>query len=928
MRPLKLILSAFGSYAGTQELDFTRLGENGLYLICGDTGAGKTTIFDAISYALYDSPSGGGEARADMLRSNKMLRSLYADPSAPTYVSLTFSHHDQVYTIRRSPAYMRRKLRGEGLVEERPTAELTLPDGTIVADRTVNSRLVSLLGLSREQFKQVSMIAQGEFRELLKADTDKRIALFRDLFSTADYGRLQDRLAEDAAAQKRLCDEHRRSIRDALRLIACAPDSACADCLKPLTEDALPPAEADALLSAIICEDEAAEKALTAHLAELEQQRGIALGQQSQALQRQQLLGQLNQSQAALQQAQALSAAAETALQSARTQQAQAALQLEEAAAIEALMPEYDRREAAQKELRALDARQKQLLQATADLRRMIATQEAELKRGREDQAALAGCAAEAERQKHTLDTVERKLADLQALSHEHDALLTARMQQVKLSALCQDAIAATTRAQLAYQNLSAMWYAHQAGHLARELLQPGLPCPVCGSLEHPRPAELPAEAVNKADVEAAEVARDTARQQEHEARRAFDVAASDIQLREKAVSKAALSCLGQTLSDALPGAMEEQRRELFAQKKSASEAQRAASSGADRHAQLSKAIPVLEGNLNGNLTKIQEITTSMASLEATRQALETQIQNASQRLSFPDRASAQQRVSQLRQQSARADKAAADADQAWRSASEAAKAHQGQAEAFQTQLSSIPEYSLSALQAQLLQLDTLRETLTRQSRALIVRLGQNRQLQAQITSARQALVREDQRLSWLTALARTANGRLEGQEKIMLEAYVQMAYFERILLHANRRMRIMSRGQYELVRAASADNKRSQSGLELNVRDYVNNTERSVASLSGGEAFLSSLSLALGMSDEIQAQEGGIDLEVLFVDEGFGSLDEELLRVAIGTLKSLSENHRLVGVISHVQELRERIDRKIIVTKDQTGASHARIEA
>ena len=486
MRPLKLILSAFGSYAGTQELDFTRLGENGLYLICGDTGAGKTTIFDAISYALYDSPSGGGEARADMLRSNKMLRSLYADPSAPTYVTLTFSHHDQVYTIRRSPAYMRRKLRGEGLVEERPTAELTLPDGTIVADRTVNSRLVSLLELSREQFKQVSMIAQGEFRELLKTDTDKRIALFRDLFSTADYGRLQDRLSEDAAAQKRLCDEHRRSIRDALRLITCAPDSPCADRLKPLTEDALPPAEADALLSTIIYEDETAEKALTAHLADLEQQRGIALGQQNQALQRQQLLGQLSQSQAALQQAQALSAAAETALQSARTQQAQAALQLEEAAAIEALMPEYDRREAAQKELRALDARQKQLLQATADLRRIIAAQEAELQRGREEQAALAGCAAEAEKQKHILETVERKLADLQALSNEHDALLTARMQQVKLSALCQDAIAATTRAQLAYQNLSAMWYAHQAGHLARELLQPGLPCPVCGSLEHP----------------------------------------------------------------------------------------------------------------------------------------------------------------------------------------------------------------------------------------------------------------------------------------------------------------------------------------------------------------------------------------------------------------------------------------------------------
>lgn len=139
--------------------------------------------------------------------------------------------------------------------------------------------------------------------------------------------------------------------------------------------------------------------------------------------------------------------------------------------------------------------------------------------------------------------------------------------------------------------------------------------------------------------------------------------------------------------------------------------------------------------------------------------------------------------------------------------------------------------------------------------------------------------------------------------------------------------MKTLSRGQYELVRASVARDKRSQSGLELNVRDYVNDTDRPVASLSGGEAFLASMSLALGMSDEIQAQEGGIELDVLFVDEGFGSLDEDLLRLAVSTLQSLGENHRLVGVISHVAELRERINRKIIVTKTLEGSSRARIE-
>ena len=156
MRPLKLTMSAFGSYAGVQEIDFSRLGDSGLYLICGDTGAGKTTIFDAITYALYGEPSSG-----DGQRNAKMLRSMYAAPDTPTFVELVFTHQGLTYTIRRSPAYMRPKQRGTGLMEEKPSAGLTLPDGSVLADRTVNTTLLELLSLSREQFKQVSMIAQG-----------------------------------------------------------------------------------------------------------------------------------------------------------------------------------------------------------------------------------------------------------------------------------------------------------------------------------------------------------------------------------------------------------------------------------------------------------------------------------------------------------------------------------------------------------------------------------------------------------------------------------------------------------------------------------------------------------------------------------------------------------------------------------------------
>ncbi len=927
MRPLKLTMSAFGSYAGVQELDFTCLGDNGLYLICGDTGAGKTTIFDAIAYALYDAPSGGGEGKAEALRSNKMLRSMYASPATPTYVTLTFLHQGLEYTVRRSPAYMRPKQRGAGLVEEKPAAELTLPDGTVVADRSVNSRLVQLLGLNREQFKQVSMIAQGEFRELLKADTDKRITLFRDLFSTANYSHLQDRLAQDAADQKRICDEHRRIIRDALRTVKCDKAHEQAASLPALWEDELPPAQADEMIADFIIQDEVAEAAIQAALSRSEKEQSDALRQRDQALQRMQLAQQLKQTETQLQQAANRVQQAEMALSLAKLEQPRAVRYMAEAAAIEALFPDYDRLDACLKEARALTVQLQRDKAEQAALQQANAALEAEIVRLKAEQAALADCAAEAERQLQAANEADRQQAELTALAKAWEDLLAAqRTVQLRLQKW-QASIEATSAAQAQYQHLSAAWFSQQAGHLARERLQPGLPCPVCGSLEHPCPAQLPDEAVEKAAVEQAEKCRDAAQVRENAAHRDYDVAASDVKQRSAAVMQQASEMLDVLVPEDLPAAMDDRRTRLSAMQQDTHARLRTAQQGAARHALLMKAIPPKEKDLLGKQARFSELNASLAAQEATVLALHAQVRTLSAHLAYPDKASAQRQIKQLRQQSAAIEEAVAAADAAHRQATGDVQTYQGQTEAYRSQLSAMPEYDLAAIDAYLAALEAARQQTQEQQRALIVRLGRNRQAQETIASARAALAKEDLRLTWLTSLSRTANGRLEGREKIMLEAYVQMAYFERILRHANRRMKALSRGQYELVRAAAAD-KRSQTGLELNVRDHINGTERSVASLSGGEAFLASLSLALGMSDEIQAQEGGVELDVLFVDEGFGSLDDELLRLAVGTLQSLSENHRLVGVISHVAELRERIGRKIVVTKAADGSSRARLEA
>ncbi len=924
MKPLKLTMSAFGSYASVQEIDFRTLGDSGLYLICGDTGAGKTTIFDAIAYALYDAPSGGGESKADALRSTKMLRSMYAAPGTPTYVSLTFSHQGKEYSIRRNPAYMRPSLRGTGMVEEKPSAELTLPDGTVLSDRGVNERLVELLGLNRNQFKQVSMIAQGEFRELLKADTDKRIKLFRELFSTENFSHLQDRLSHDAAEQKHICDEHRRVIREALRTVTASID-ADAEALSALQDDTLPPSVADAQLSAYISADEASESNIQSQLSALDAQHTRLAQQHEMALQRRQLTDHLAQAEEAQRAAEADLKTAQEAFASAKNQQADAVRFNTEAAAIAAHAPEYTRLDNIQRERRELSAQLKKDENEASGLVKEIQNRQAALERCKAEQSTLADCAAEAERQKQAAENIERTMDDLDALLACYNDLVEARRTlQVRVD-LWQACIHATTQAQTEYQRLSAAWISQQAGHLAKDCLHAGEPCPVCGSVEHPAPAVLPDSAVDKASVEAAESNRDDAHRRESTARTDCDIARSRVeQLEANAAARAAQ--LDMLTLDEIPSAAAAQADALRQRLQTANSNLHAAVKGAARFTRLLRELPELEAALARQQSRLNTLTTSLAAQNARAASLEVQAAELLASLPYPDQKTAEAMIMQLRKQAAAIEQALTDADAACRHAADVATTHQGQAKAYRRQLAAMPEYNTERISGEMDAVDIRRKALQQTQRDLIVRLGRNRQAQQQIAAARTALQQDDIRLSWLTELARTANGRLEGREKVMLETYVQMACFERILHHANRRLRTMSRGQYELVRAAAAD-RRSQTGLELNVHDYVNDTERPVASLSGGEAFLASLSLALGMSDEIQAQEGGIELDVLFVDEGFGSLDEDLLRVAIGTLMELSENRRLVGLISHVADLRERIDRKIIVTKGADGTSHARIE-
>ena len=250
----------------------------------------------------------------------------------------------------------------------------------------------------------------------------------------------------------------------------------------------------------------------------------------------------------------------------------------------------------------------------------------------------------------------------------------------------------------------------------------------------------------------------------------------------------------------------------------------------------------------------------------------------------------------------------------------------QGNIDNYSAQLADLPELDEPAERAQLQAIADRMGLLRGQATELAVRLDGNRLAREQISRSSTLLDETEARYRMIRTLSNTANGNLPGKEKLMLETFVQTTFFDRIIARANTRLLVMTSGQYELIRRIQPGTGRSQTGLDLDVIDHYNATTRSVRTLSGGEAFKASLSLALGLSEQIQAQAGGIRLDTMFVDEGFGSLDEESLRQAIAALSGLSSGERLVGIISHVSELKERIDRQIIVIKDRTGGSRASI--
>ena len=928
MRPLRLTLSAFGPYAAQTTLDLEKLGKGGLYLITGDTGAGKTTIFDAITYALYDHSSSG-------IREGSMLRCKYVDDKTPTFVELEFEVHGVRYMVRRNPEYQRPKARGEGMTTEKADATLTYPDDRppVTKAKDVTAAVQEIIGLDYNQFSQIVLIAQGQFTKLLNASTEERSRIFRKLFRTQRYAQLQERLQAEAAALNQQRTAQNAKLDSLLGGLQFSPEDPDAEALRALCAQTVPET-ALTLLDALTARQAAALEEAGTALQTTEAQLDTVQRQLGAAAQAQRLAQQLTARQAEL-------AAARPALDAAR---AEADRHAGDAAQLDALTAQVTQAQSALAAYDALDTLCRQQTEAR-DAARLAAAQ-AHKRRTQLDNLNAALAAAETELS--ALADADTRLLALQTHSTQQAQRGEALAKLEQRLAECQHQAKRAHKAQESYRAAAAAQdEAHarqntlerafldaQAGLLAESLTE-GAPCPVCGSTHHPARALLPHTAPTQAQVEAARQAAAAADRQAQTASAAAQSALAAANEAKISLRRDAETLLPERFTAPegtvpltfalMTNVLAEETAALQTAQADCATQCRQAEADCRRKAQLeadrqnkTRQRPALE-------QAAAEADRSAAAQNASADALEGQIAERRAALPYPRRADAQAALDKLE-----ADRSALrtgmdtaqcrlkQAEQTVAAAEAAVDALTAQQTAAQKEL---PARSAEELTAQQTELTAARETLRSREKQLSAQLLPNRKTAAQYRAAAEARQTLESRWQWVSALAATAGGTLTSKQKIKLEAYIQMNYLDRILRYANTRLMQMTAGQYELERIG-AENQRSQSGLDLGVIDHYNGTRRSVKTLSGGESFKASLALALGLSDEVQSSAGGIRLDTLFLDEGFGSLDEESLELAIRVLSGLTEGDRLVGIISHVGALKDRIDRQVVVHKARTGGS------
>lgn len=924
MKPLKLTMSAFGSYAGKNVIDFTGQ-QQGIFLITGDTGAGKTTIFDAITYALYNQTSGGE-------RNGNMMRSQYAQPEAETYVELEFLYRGQTYRVRRNPDYKITKTLKNGKIREQKvphSVELTLPDGTVFPEKknATDAKIIEILGLTADQFSQIVMIAQGDFLKLLYTKSDERKMIFSKLFRTDIYWKIQENLRRKSMEMDERIQENDRAFEQEKSRIIPLPESEelpldeLVERLRERLKDALKEqnlrrANVEELNKKITKYEEINK--LFVSLEKIRQTgKELEARQVESKERRQQIENALKADKVLVAEQQNLRQ------QQAVEQSVQAIAKMEET-----LTNNQEMFETLKTQLQEVEAEQKR---EAADIQKKMLA----LEQSFPSYEALQNARSEEQQAKKVWEDLEKTSEES---FHKKEAGIAALKEQQKQQEQVveqtkknweQTSLSASESAKH-YEHMYEAFLKEQAGILA-ENLSAGCPCPVCGSTVHPDPAKLSDHAVTELEVEQAKKTRAAAEEKRDLAYAAFEAEKTEKQKLAQAVEKEEADfVLAQTIA-------KQQRKEAeqnyVSLQKTAEQIREklvypSLAEAKKQYAAMQKALEAAEQEIERKRQKVSELAEAMNTLKGQKLA-EEENQKTAKKLAVKT----EKEYAKLLEKSGFVseetyhlailpERSRSKLEREEKEYESQCLRQQSEQKLLEKQVSGKTYTDTSELNEQLkAEKQALKETEKTYMELHTAYENDRSVLQncAVYLEKGKKLESEDQVIK---SLSKTANGRLSGSAKIDFETYIQRQYFKQIIHEANKRLLTMSNHQFILKLKEEANTgRKTNEGLDLSVYSLVTDSERDVKTLSGGESFLAALAMALGLSDIVERSAGAIHPDMMFIDEGFGSLDAQSRQQAIEVLAELAGDSRMVGIISHVTELKEQIDRKLVVSRTDKGS-------
>ena len=883
MKPLKIKISAFGPYKNCIDIDFEKLGESGIFLITGDTGAGKTTIFDSISFALFGEVSGSN-------RPVPSVRSDFADNDTETFVELEFTHKNKKYKIRRNPAYERTKKRGEGTTKTSADASLEYDDKVISGTKNVDIKIEEILGINSKQFKQISMLAQGEFLKILFAESKDRTEIFRRIFDTDIYNQIAKRLADKTRIAKAELEQLKDYFainssnivwKDGIQSVQPKDvnELFIQEILEKLQQEIKINSEqfekCQEQISKQSDENSKMEKEITAQKDKNDKiDRCQKLQEEQKVLQEKQ--EDIKQKEILIQKSQEI---------------------------INKILPKEDKKKELEKEI----SQKQKVLQ---DISEKI-----ELGKKKE------------EKFKQVLDLLEIIKVQFQKYSELKDGKTELEDKIKKLQVIIKEQENKKIASENA-QKLEAEWeklstevlekekefFREQAGILA-EKLKENEPCPVCGSLHHPNLAIKSKSVLTKEEL-------DNLKEKEEKSRKILTDATNKV------------TEINSKIETLIKEFGEKPDVELYNKK----------------YAEISEKLEKAYNQLNDNYKQImlkdiviesfeydifkEKITNKISKEREEFLKLQTQqeenkkqidellqkqekaqndYQNTLKELGFENEEQYKKSVlnnSQIEIFSKEIEKYKTDVT-----------INATKLEEIQKEIKGFEKVDLTAKIQEFNNKKQELENMRKQQMEYHRIFENNNRILVDLQTNSKKLDSKIKEFTMVEDLSKIANGTVYGKRRIEFEQFVQASYFDMVIIEANKRLLKMTDNRFLLVRKESSERVSDKIGLELEVIDNYNGKRRDVKSLSGGEAFKAALSLALGLSDVIQSYSGGIVVDTMFIDEGFGSLDTESREQAINTLNQLTDNHKLIGIISHVTELKERIDKKIIVTKSTEGS-------